>query len=69
MLWVHEVRNGHGFQVHKVELMLGEWVIRGQPTVLFWDCQKQSRVCANWTKNHPCVVFMNCVEIVLAQVS
>ena len=35
---VHEFGNGHGFQVHKVEPMLGEWVVRGQPTFLFWDC-------------------------------
>ena len=35
---VHEVGNGHGFRVHEVEPMLGEWVAHGQPTVLFWDC-------------------------------
>ena len=35
---VHEARNGHGFRVHKVKPMLGEWAAHGQPTVLFWDC-------------------------------
>ena len=35
---VHEARNSHGFRVHKVEPMLGEWAAHGQPTVLFWDC-------------------------------
>ena len=35
---VHEARNYHGFLVHKVEPILGEWAAHGQPNVLFWDC-------------------------------
>ena len=35
---VHEAGNGHGFRVHKVEPMLGEWAAYRQPTVLFWAC-------------------------------
>ena len=34
---VHEVGNDHRFRVHKVEPMLGEWAVLGQPTVLLWD--------------------------------
>ena len=35
---VHEAGNGHGIRVLKVELILDEWAVRGQPTVLFWYC-------------------------------
>ena len=35
---VHEAENGHGIRVHKVEPILDEWDVRGQPTVMFWDC-------------------------------
>ena len=39
-LWLEwlEAENGHGFQFHKVESMLGEMAAHGQPTARFGDC-------------------------------
>ena len=56
-------RNGHGFQFHKVEPMLGEWAAHGQattrlgtvknsPGLLGWieigPCVFQAKYCLNW---------------------
>ena len=47
--------NGHGFQFHKVEPMLGERAIHGQPTAGLGTV-KNSPGLLDWTENGPCVL-------------
>ena len=47
--------NGHGFQFHKVEPMLGEWAAHGQPTACLRTV-KNSPSLLGWTENGPCVL-------------
>ena len=47
--------NGHGFRFHKVEMMLGEKAVHGQPTARFGTV-KNSPSLLDWTENGPCVL-------------
>ena len=48
--------NGHGFRFHKVEPMLGERVVHGQPTARLGTV-KNSLGLLDWTENDPCVLL------------
>ena len=45
--------NGHGFQFHKVEPMLGEWAAHGQPTAHLGTVENSPGL-LGWTGNGPC---------------
>ena len=50
MVWVLLAENGHGFQFHKVEPMLGERASHEQPTAQFGTV-KNSLGLHDWTTN------------------
>ena len=53
MVWVLLGWKWHGFQLHKVEPMLGERVAHGQPTAQFGTV-KNSPSLHDWTKMSMC---------------